>query len=224
MDKIVSLAKITKASIEQEAKQVYEQKEYAIACASWVCVKSYYLQYYLETIMLYLINLNDFNLNAKHTANRNQIRNLINDKKLVFSNNYFVPVMSCLECEYTGLKSGDSIRAIADGDRYKQVMKKIREYSLDDFKIHNKIKRLSGANKVLFNNKKLNLVDYFYWYRIKSNYRDLNFITDENAKTNAVYEFYNNYSSTVINLSNAYIILINELYRKRTGKDQGVLI
>ena len=68
---------------------------------------------------------------------------------------------------------------VPDEDRYKQIMRKLHDYAKEEFKRTRNIKRLTGGKKQAFDSKAICLADFFYWYRIKSNYRDLQFIASE---------------------------------------------
>ena len=65
------------------------------------------------------------------------------------------------------------------------VAKKLMEYKLHDAKMGRKwnlhTKKDKEEKKQFINSEKMMLSDFFYWYRIKANYRDLDYIDFENG-------------------------------------------
>lgn len=213
----LNLIKLTFHSLIEESNQVTKTPEYARVCSAWVAIKGYYLLFYLETILLSLITGQN-KLNSTHASIRAEIRSLASSGTLTSNFPELISVIKHSECETTGLQSGANLKwVISDNNRYKQVMKKLREYSLEEFRRTNKIRRLTGKRKITFNEKKIALCDFYYWYRIKSNYRDLEFIAGETAKIMDIYKFYQSYSKSALDIANAYISLINNLHAKRSG-------
>lgn len=219
----VNLIKLTYKSLNEEAKQVEGLHEYARACSAWIAIKSYYLLFYLETILLSLI-LTQNKLKASHGEVRKLIKNLGRDGSLKASFVQLSVVITHAECEKSGVKSGANLRGqLSDADRYKQLMKKLREYSQEEYKRSNKLKRMTKLHSANFSKQKISLADFFYWYRIKSNYRDLEFIAGDEAKMSDLYDFYRMYNQAVINVSKAYVRLINEVYANRTDDKEALI-
>jgi len=218
-DTRVNLVKLTYKSLQEEARQVESTHEYARACSAWVAIKGYYLLFYLETILMSLIEAQN-KMKASHGEVRKYIKTLSANKTLSASFPDLTKVIKHADCETTGLKSGANLKGqLSEQDRYRQVMKKLREYSQEEYKRVNKIKSLRGESKKKFNNMNISLTDFFYWYRIKSNYRDLEFIAGEEAKVTELYDFYRMYNQSVIAYAAAYIRLINSIYSMRINKN-----
>jgi hypothetical protein len=97
-------------------------------------------------------------------------------------------------------------------------MKKLKEYAKEEFKRRKGLQRLSGAAAQTFNQQEICLMDFFYWYRIKSNYRDLEFIAGETSSTADLFDFYRMYNETALSVAGAYAEVINDLYQRRTGE------
>lgn len=74
------------------------------------------------------------------------------------------------------------------------------------------------AKENFLDNKEISLFEFFYWYRIKTNYRDLAFLDQELYEEDIV-KFYENYYLLTINFYNAFKKLINNLSKKRFGRD-----
>jgi len=92
------------------------------------------------------------------------------------------------------------------------------KYSVEEFKRKEKIRTLNCKKGRDFLDKvSINICEFFYWYRIKSNYRDLEFL-DKGINDSLFLDFYQNYFELTKNFCNAYARLVNELSMKRFGK------
>ena len=103
-----------------------------------------------------------------------------------------------------------------------QIIKKLAIYSLEEFKRSKNIRSFqSRENKKLRNNfldsKQISICEFFYWYRIKANYRDLEYlnkdISDDKFKS-----FYCSYYELTRNFYKAFRELINSIAKIRLGK------
>ncbi len=187
------LNQITVRSIERDIELTREDSEFGMIIAPWFPVKCYYALYYLESI---LINLIDGDMagfgHGGHGAVRKKIYDLVGVKKISFGE-------AMLDTVY-GLSQILSMPAINPGQNTKSnywsedrcaesVMGKLFDYKLHDRKIGRKwylrlVKdRLERASFI--KNGQLMLIDFFYWYRIKANYRDFDYIDFENGITPA---------------------------------------
>ena len=63
----------------------------------------------------------------------------------------------------------------------------------------------------------MNLCEFFYWYRIKANYRDLEFL-NKDISGYKFSEFYRNYFELTLTFFNTFKNLINALAKIRLGK------
>ena len=216
----INLIRLTHESIHEELQKVNSNPEYARVCSAWIAIKSYYMLFCLETILFSIITTQN-KLGATHSEVRRFIRTSALNGDLTSSPPTFLSTIRHSTCQRTGLRSGANLSSqLSDSDRYKQVMKKLREYALEEYKRVNGYRRMTAARTLAFNNKTISLCDFFYWYRIKSNYRDLEFIAGNSAATSDLYNFYKNYAESALNTARAYIDLINTLNAQRTNQTQ----
>ena len=68
----------------------------------------------------------------------------------------------------------------------------------------------------IFRKSKVALFEFFYWYRIKVNYRDLEFISSE-VTPEEFQQFYEDYYLLTINFYKAFRGCINNLSQARAG-------
>lgn len=217
----VKLAVLTYQSLNEEMDKVNQTYEYARVCSAWVAIKGYYLLYYLESMIMSLIEADTERLKTSHKGIRSFIKAQFSVGAITCSSEEIAKIVKHVDCLDAHLPKGANLRTnLHNGDRYNQLMKKLTIYAKDEFKRSKNLKQLRGADKITFMNQTIGLIDFFYWYRIKSNYRDLEFIAGEQSSTQDLFYFYQGYNSTSLNVARAYIVLINELYAKRTGDSQ----
>ena len=88
----------------------------------------------------------------------------------------------------------------------------MREERIEDFK-----KKLSKQKRdKFFELESVLAYEFFYWYRIKANYRDLEFLNQEIGVSD-FYSFYKNYYELTNSFYNAFVNLINKLAKERIG-------
>lgn len=199
------LYEATRKSIEKDIELAKEDPEFAVIVAPWFPVKCYYALYYLESILVHLIDGSMLGFaKGGHTALRKKVCALVSTGNILFNQND-------LDCIYK-LTQAKSMPAINSGqntrhdywqrDECTQSLAKILiRYKLHDAKIGNKWnlrKKNHQTEKQQFILKEqLMLIDFFYWYRIKANYRDLDYIDFENGITaNEVLEYIKMYYQT----------------------------
>lgn len=103
--------------------------------------------------------------------------------------------------------------------RYKQVIKKLSEYQKEEYKRQNKLNRLSGKELQKFKTtSSTNLCEFFYWYRIKANYRDMEFI-DKGVPVGEFKEFYEDYFHLTLNFYGCLKTCINDIAKIRFGRE-----
>lgn len=223
LSKKISLIKLIKESLDEEHKKALEEKDFAKVCSMWISVKSYYLIFNLLLVLCALVNNDKENLDYAHSKVISNFRTMIKNKKLVFNKEYFNLVVFCSDALCFKSKSGDTLRADVDNKlRVNSVLKKLCKYKFEDFCRYKNIKNFrKKINKKIrqdfFNNNEISLFEFFYWYRIKTNYRDLAFL-DQEINKEYVAKFYENYYLLTINFYDALKILINEVSKKRLGE------
>lgn len=181
------LYKVTLKSIKKDIEFAREDSEFAVIVAPWFPVKCYYSLYYLESILVHLINGSNAGFaKGGHTQIRRQIYDLVAHNFIIFSQ----PELNSLYL----LKDISNLPSIRSGQntchdfwQKKECLDSVAKKLLD-YKLHDKIieknwdlrrKKHRDEKEQYINKKQLMLIDFFYWYRIKANYRDLDYIDFE---------------------------------------------
>lgn len=214
----IKLLTLTLDNLKEEKKNIEKYPEYSIVCVSWIPVKSYYLVFNLLILLEYLIAANDTCLFISHAALFKKLRGLLAKGNLIFSASIFNQIHTVAEAESWKIPRWENVkRKDANPEiRYKQIIRKLARYSKDEFKRIHKIKRLGGEKKKEFENKaNINLCEFFYWYRIKANYRDF---VDKGVDVREFNNFYNDYFDLSMNFYVAFKQCINDLAIKRINK------
>lgn len=229
LDKKVNLIKLTLKGIDGEYKNILDNPEYAIVCVSWISVKAYYLLYNLCLILKYLMTGNKSSFNSGHLTMLEDFKGYISRGELEFNKLEFNKFYSCKELINWKSKSGSNIKLIEvdKEERFLQLVKKLAVYSLEEFKRTGNMKDFrSKENKKLLNNfldtKKISICEFFYWYRIKANYRDLEYlnkdISDEKFKS-----FYCSYYELTKSFYEGFKDLINSIAKIRFANGEQIL-
>ncbi|MEI6498462.1 MAG: hypothetical protein WCO23_00680 [bacterium] len=219
--KKVKLIELTYKNLVEEKRNIDQVHDYSMICVSWVPVKSYYLMFNLLLLLEYLIFENDDWLTAQHRDLCNKFRDQLKNRQISFSEHKMNMCYTAIEIESWTIPRSDNLRSTpASQDvRVKQIIKKLYEYKKEDFKRANKLKRLSGKKLKDFKNScTLCLFDFFYWYRIKANYRDMEFV-DSGVPIEQFYSFYSNYYLLTMNCYQAFKQLINQLSQEKLGRE-----
>ncbi len=103
-----------------------------------------------------------------------------------------------------------------------QILKKLADYQLEEFKRIKDIRNFrSKKNRQIRQDflatNTVNIFEFFYWYRIKANYRDLEFLNQE-ISDEEFSDFYQNYYQLAVSFYKCFRELINELSQKRFGR------
>lgn len=215
----IKLIELTLENLEEEKGNIDKYPDYSIVCVSWVPVKTYYLIFNLLILIEYLITASDSYLTITHSALFGSFREMLGDKKVRFNKDLFNEICSVGDVERWQIPPWENIkRNTANPElRYKQIVKKLVQYSKDEYKRTHKIKRLSGERKNEFETTKINICEFLYWYRIKANYRDMEFV-DKGVQVSDFVSFYKDYYDLSINFYSAMKDCINSLATKRDNK------
>jgi len=184
------LSQITKLSTLSDLASCRQETTYASVVAPWVPVKCYYRLYYLESIFLYFLS-NDRRgfRNGGHTGVRKSLLNeleighisLINSSSSILSE---ISVWDTASNFNTSSGSNISGCYFMYPDCHKSIRKKMTEYIKIDWMQANRIENFRKLEARRLRDEKLkpkrfSLLDYFYWMRIKANYRDVDFLDFE---------------------------------------------
>ncbi len=223
LSKKLKFIKMIKENLEDEYKKSMQEVEFAKICSMWIPVKSYYLIFNQLLVLCSLINNNEKNLNYSHKKSIVDFREMIK-KGIVFSNKEeFNKIYSCLKATNFKTKIGDNLREdVEEGLRIKGILKKLCSYKFESYCRERKIesfrsKKDKEKKKLFFDNTEISLFEFFYWYRIKANYKDLSFL-DQEIYSEKISQFYKSYYSLTMNFYNALKDLINDISKKRLGE------
>lgn len=199
--KFSTLARITETSIEGEQEACKREKAYAQVAAPWIPVKCYYRLYYLESVFLYLLNGSVVGFShGGHFKVKQALIRLLKDEEISLSGTSASELSTIVTWQIANgyvASSGSTITATYHTSVAcsQSLRKKLAEYIEIDWKQSEKIKdyrtRASQTKKVeMLSPKEFCLLDYFYWMRIKTNYRDADFLDfDNNVNEDDAYEY-----------------------------------
>lgn len=191
IDRFQKLSDLTAKSIDIELNASAFDHEYAQIIVGWLPVKCYYRIYYLESILIYLLENNKKGFSkGGHKGVRDAISRIINENKITFSNVEISTQSTIAMIRTHTIASGANLSPTyyTSPDCIHSVRKKISEYKEYDWKETRGIKQYrTPANRSSRDNfyitNTLNLTDFFYWLRIKVNYKDLDFLDFPDAGT-----------------------------------------
>jgi len=218
LSKKLGLIRLTLDSIDGEYAAISKNSEYAQLCVSWISVKAYYLLFNMCLVLEYLIGGNDNAFHCTHKKVLDSIKNRIKNSEIVFSNKEFNATHSANAVSNIKIKTGSNIKLVNydSQERLSQILKKLVEYQLEDFQKNSRIKdfrsKVNREKRALFLNvAEVSLFEFFYWYRIKANYRDLEFLSHDIISDSDFATFYINYYSLTKSFYKCFKDLINNL-------------
>jgi len=221
----VSLIRLIKKSLDEEFKACKENKDFAEVFSIWIPVKSYYLIFNMLLVLDYLIspeNNKDFNISHKSLILK--IKELIRKSELIFNKSYFNHLYTHQEVKDLKFDKGENLKEEQNIEKLtKCLVKKLIAYKVEEFRRNEKISSLKKKKDKLkieaYLSKELtNLFELFYLLRIKTNYRDLDFL-EEDVGSIQFYSYFENYYLATINFYKALKNPINDLSKKRFEKD-----
>lgn len=224
IDKKLTLIGLTRKNLEEEYKVILANPDYAEICVPWVSVKAYYLLFNLLLIIKYLLSGDSTSFISSHDRMSKDLKEYIKKKTLCFNKDLINGIHEARDIQKIKFVSGYNVK-ITDVDlnqRFQQILKKLLTYKIEDFQRKNHItnfrkKKAREERDKFIEASDINICEFFYWYRVKANYRDLEFL-DKNIGSNQFMVFYENYYSSTINFYKAFENLLNELSVKRFGK------
>lgn len=154
-----------------------------------------------------------------------KIKSRLEKKEVVFNKKIFNTNFQCSKIVSKKAKPGSNLKKIVNvdlKDRVMQVLNKLVSYKIEDIKRKGKFKNFR-SKKAREEKKKLletdvNLVEFFYWYRIKSNYRDLEFL-DKDIEEEQFKDFYKNYFELTCSFFEALMKMIKALSKTRLSEE-----
>jgi len=184
------LSQITLKGIQQELQACHQEVTYASVIAPWIPVKCYYRLYYLESILLYFLDIDYRGFhNGGHTSVRSSLLANLESGRISISGVSATELSEIRTWEqatsfstYPGSNIGGDYHMYPDC--HQSIKKKVAEYIKIDWMQKKKITSFRTAAARLLRDRELKpkkflLWDYFYWMRIKANYRDVDFLDFE---------------------------------------------
>ena len=223
--KKINLIKLIKKGLDEEYKMSKSDKESAEVFSIWIHVKSYYLIFNLFLVLDYLIspeNNKEFNLTHKETMKK--IKVLIKDSHLVFNKTEFNHLYKYVEVKYIKFLKGENLKEEQDWNKVsKCLIRKLFNYKIEELKRENnfknfKTKKAREKLREYLVSELTGFYEFFYWFRIKANYRDLEFLSND-VGSMQFYSYFENYYILTINFYEALKSLINELSKKRFNEE-----
>jgi len=223
--KKLNLIKLTLKSIDGEYRTILKNPDFAELCVSWISVKSYYLIFNLLLILDYLITGQESSFNLSHEGVIKRFKEYLTKNCLSFDKKIFNTNFPCSKIIKLKVQPGANIKVMNFSlkERVVQILKKIIDYKLEEFKIKKGIKNFRyrkdrEKREGFLNNNTVNLFEFFYCYRIKANYRDLEFL-NKDISPSQFKEFYENYWGLAKNFINAFVPILNKLAKIRLNRN-----
>ena len=185
------LYKVTLKSIKKDIELAREDSAFSVIAAPWFPVKCYYALYYLESVLTHLLDgsVQGFGKGG-HAGIRKKIYSLVDTGAIVFSVSDLNRIYDLTQIRaLPAINPGQNARFDywQKTDCVNSVVKKLMDYKLHDAKISRKwnlcTKKHREDQKLFVGVERLMIADFFFWYRIKANYRDLDYIDFENGIT-----------------------------------------
>lgn len=178
------LARLTKRSIAGEVKSCNSEEDYAQIVAPWIAVKCYYRIYYLESVLIHLSSgTQEVFKNGGHKYVRKIIRSYCKSGYIKSHLKHAEVVVKASPALDHRIPAGANLSTdyYLSEDCVKSIRHKIAEYGLTHWKKNQSHKnyRSNVAKTDLsayLQRSELTLFDYFYQMRLKSNYRDTDFL------------------------------------------------
>jgi len=224
LSKKLKFIKMIKDNLDDEHRKAIQEREFAKLCSMWIPVKSYYLMFNLLLVLCALINNEEENLNYSHQKSIANFRKMIKDGKISFNKPSFNQIHGCMEIKNFKVKMGTNLKLEVEEElRTKEILKKLFIYKFESYCREEKIKNFKRKKERekrdwFLKNNEISLSEFFYWYRIKSNYRDLAFL-DQDVYSGEIAQFYESYYQFTINFYSALKDLINESSKRRFGEE-----
>lgn len=220
--RFVRLFTLTSKSLKKDYELSSEDNAMATILTPWFPVKCYYALYYLESALLHLVDggMHGFSQGG-HTRVRKMLRNHVTSGAVKFSsveinNIYQLQNIASLPSVSPGITT--TLTYHTSNQCTDSVAKKLLEYNIHNAKatrnwnLYTNVGRNAKAQYIA--SEQLMLLDFFYWYRIKANYRDLDYIDFENGLSETeVFEYMDSYYEAFKAYANLLIGEINRLRR-----------
>lgn len=211
--------------LQKENSEIGMNRDFSLVCTSWVAVKSYYMIYLMFCVIKYLMvgQQKSSILTENHEKAHQWLISTIENNKLKFNNKFFNKLYTYEEIDNFRCNPSDGLKQNISNDvRFKMLIKKLSKYRFDSCvaRKHPKGFKTKAAKEERDNYKtknKVMLFEFFYRYRIKSNYCDLEMLRKD-IEIEKVYNYCNTYHLLAFNIHNCMKNFINDLSNSRFNK------
>lgn len=224
LKKKINLIKLIKRSLDEEYKMIELNPGFGEVCVLWIAIKSYYLIFNLLLVLDYFISASESSFNFTHYGLLKKFKDRLDNQEIVFSKQIFNINFNCFWIIKLNIRKGYNLKIfnVDLNESILQVLKKLVLYKIEDFQRKEMIKnfrskRAREKRKAFLENNSVNICEFFYWYRIKSNYRDLDFL-NKDLGDRQFKDFYKNYYELTNSFYQSLITLINILSKTRLNK------
>ncbi|GEM_PF-652368 len=220
LERKVRLIKTFKKTLDREFNDISKFSELAELNNVWIAIKSYYLIFHLWCIVNYLVSLDEKSINSSHSAVNRFIKAKVKEGTILFSNPQFNKIQTYSQIEALHCSAGAQLKDNYDQQEMESfIFKKIASAKLNDYKRSEEIKDWKKKkDKELRDEYKkkeeIMLVEFFYLHRIKTNYREVEFLEKKIDQDNH-FIYYLNYYALTCNFYEALKKLIISLSKKR---------
>lgn len=216
VDTKLNLIDLTRKSLNDELDIVNADPDYSYASTSWLPVKTYYLIFNMLVTIEYLYTIDKKSFKKSHTGIISTFNKRLLSKEISFSNPLFNQVFDSSILGYTSPIGANISKKTSDADLYKMAIRKVAIYKFEDWKAKRNLRSASGKiEKTLYlKTFTVTIFDFFYYMRIRSNYRDFAFI--ENVTEDETADYFRKYFYFSANVFNSLKLLKNELKIMRT--------
>lgn len=211
----IKLIKLTKKSIDQEYEIVQFDKDYSSASVLWLPIKTYYLIYHLLCVVEYLNTGKVSYLSIGHHECIDIFTKKLENAEMKFNEPLLNKTFDENILNFV-TKSGEHLKTnVSDDIIFKLMMKKVANSKIDNYKIVNNLSGRRTKDKIRINNFKKNIkisiFDYFHTMRLRTNYRNFNFVDNVSSIDTKIY--FEKYYSSGNNLYTSLTKHINELIK-----------
>ena len=219
-NKKIRLIKCFKKSLDNEHASIQGCEEFAQFNNTWIATKGYYLLFHSWCVLFSIINDNKQFLNHGHLGIINLIKKAIEEGNLNLNKIEFKNLHSYSSL---GLKKGKPGKHLCEDYDEQEILnfliRKIAEYKLEDFKRREGMKSFMGKTNIgkrdkFKSSEKISLIEFFYMYRIKTDYKDIDYL-EESDYVPLHKAYYENYYNLTCNFFEALKKIINDLSMRR---------
>lgn len=213
----LKLIEMTKFSVDQELAIVRIDPSYSSSSILWLPIKIYYLNYHLLCLIDFFLTSKETSLSIGHKECLGEFSRRLQKNDITFSEPIFNQTFDKSILDFI-VQPGSNLTMRSDNNEiFKLLMKKTAKESLEESARIKKItnKRLKSSRESMEKEKSrllISIFSFFYFMRIRLNYRNFTFI--ENIPAGSTAAYFEVYYDTA---NNFYTCLMDTLNRLKKG-------